>query len=724
MSKKVIRLLLVEDNDTDALVAREELLDAVDVVFEMSRVDRLRSAVSILEIETFDVVVLDLTLPDSDGLDTFLKFRAAAPNLPVVVASHHSAETIALQALQAGAQDYLVKGLSHGLLVRTIRYAIERAQIQLALHTTEERLSGVIKAAMDAIISIDSEHQIVVFNAAAELMFGYSAKDIIGQALNKLIPQALRAQHEEHIDNFSATGTSARTMGNLLQLNAVRANGEEFPMEASISKINVSGQVMFTAIVRDLTASTTARIALEASNKSLKRSMDALEHVVHYDALTGLPNRVLLTNNLVNAMTRCLYNGRSLGVAFIDLDAFKPINDTYGHDIGNELLVAVSQSMKSVLRTNDCLARIGGDEFVAILVDLKDVHDCEPLLKKLLTAVATTKAEADSTIQVTASIGVTIFPQDGDDADRLVRHADQAMYLAKQAGRNRYQLFDTEQASALSAKRENLSEIRRAIEQNEFVLYYQPKVNMLTGEVIGAEALIRWEHPERGFLQPAEFLPTIEDHIISIDIGNWVISAVLSQMSDWHTIGFDLPISINIGGLQLQSDDFVQHLKASLGEHPAITPHNLEVEILESNALQDISKVSGVIGECQSLGVHFAIDDFGTGYSSLTHLRRLPVELLKIDQSFIRDMLIDSEDLAIVKGVIGLAKAFGRKVIAEGVETVAHGSALLDLGCNLAQGYGIARPMPAKRLPEWVVNWQPDSAWSCVNNVSGKKNER
>ena len=316
-------------------------------------------------------------------------------------------------------------------------------------------------------------------------------------------------------------------------------------------------------------------------------------------------------------------------------------------------------------------------------------------------------------LQVSASLGITFYPQAQDiEADQLLRQADQAMYQAKVAGKNRYQLFDAAKDNNLRCHHESLKRIRSALEQGEFVLYYQPKVNMRSGKVIGAEALIRWQHPQRGLLAPAEFLPVIEDHPLAVDVGEWVISTALHQIRQWQAAGFELPVSVNIGARQLQQHDFVERLQALLKAHPQVSPSQLEIEVLETSALEDVTQVSQVIKECATMGVRFALDDFGTGYSSLTYLKRLRVATLKIDQSFVRDMLDNPDDLAILKGVIDLATTFKREVIAEGVETIAHGTALLHLGCELAQGYGIARPMPADRFPDWTANWQPDAAWN------------
>ena len=403
-----------------------------------------------------------------------------------------------------------------------------------------------------------------------------------------------------------------------------------------------------------------------------------------------------------------MWNRRKNGEEYLDLDGFKEVNDKHRHNVGDDLLVALAQRMKSALREGDTLARIGGDEFVAILVDLERLQDAEPLLVRLLRAASIPVHLAGNTLQVSASIGVTLYPEDTSDAEQLLRHADQAMYQAKQAGRNRYQLFDVHHNVEQQSRHEKIARIQLALTRQEFVLHYQPKINMRTGAVIGLEALIRWQHPERGLLLPAAFLPIIENHPLSIAMGEWVLRTVLGQMSAWHAAGENQAVSVNIGAYQLQQSDFVTRLTAMLHDHPDIEHHLLELEVLETSALENISQVSGVMQACHALGVRFALDDFGTGYSSLTYLKHLPADLLKIDQSFVFGMLEDADDRAIVEGVIGLVRAFRREVIAEGVETLAHGELLLKLGCELAQGYGIARPMPVAEVSGWIARWDRD----------------
>ena len=453
-------------------------------------------------------------------------------------------------------------------------------------------------------------------------------------------------------------------------------------------------------------------VSLFSDITTAKAQQHQLEHIAHYDSLTGLPNRVLLADRLQQSMVQAQRRGTLLAVVYLDLDGFKAINDHHEHEAGDQLLIALAARMKATLRDGDTLARIGGDEFVAVLVDLPDVAACVPMLTRLLAAVAQSVSVDEHLLLVSASLGVTFYPQpEAVEADQLLRQADHAMYQAKLAGKNRYHVFDAEQDRSVRGHHESLDRIRHALVENEFVLYYQPKVNMRTGVVVGAEALIRWQHPVQGLLAPAMFLPVIENHPLAVGVGEWVMHTALTQMEVWHASGLALSVSVNVGARQLQQVNFVERLRAILAAHPGINPARLQLELLETSALEDLEHVSCVIEDCRNLGVTFALDDFGTGYSSLTYLKRLHVDLLKIDQSFVRDMLDDPDDLSILDGVIGLARAFRRQVIAEGVETVPHGVMLLQLGCELAQGYGIARPMPASALPDWVRTWRPAPAW-------------
>jgi diguanylate cyclase (GGDEF)-like protein/PAS domain S-box-containing protein len=438
----------------------------------------------------------------------------------------------------------------------------------------------------------------------------------------------------------------------------------------------------------------------------LKQHEKQLEHIAHFDALTGVPNRVLLADRLQQALAHSKREGTLLAVCYLDLDGFKLVNDTMGHEAGDKVLVEVTRRIRNSIRGDDTVARLGGDEFAVLLLGLRAAEECTASLNRLLEAICEPIEIRNKLFEVSASIGVAIYPGDDHDADTLLRHADQAMYIAKESGKNRYYLYDAENDQRARTHHEFLRRLSQALEDNEFELYYQPKVDMRSLQLVGAEALIRWRHPERGLLAPSEFLPAVEGTTLEVELGDWVVATALAQLDAWRQTGLVLELSINISARHLQAADFAWKLKRKLLHHPALPKGSLQVEVLETAALEDIPRVSDTIARCRKIGISFALDDFGTGYSSLSYLSRLPVDTLKIDQSFIRDMLEDSGDRAIVQGVIALAVAFDRCIVAEGVETEELFRTLLEMGCEYGQGYGIGRPMPAGELPAWLAKWR------------------
>jgi diguanylate cyclase (GGDEF)-like protein/PAS domain S-box-containing protein len=427
-----------------------------------------------------------------------------------------------------------------------------------------------------------------------------------------------------------------------------------------------------------------------------------LQHTAHYDALTGVPNRVLLADRLSQALARAKRDDGLMAVCYLDLDGFKPVNDNFGHDAGDKVLVEISRRIKDAIREDDTVARLGGYEFVVLLVGMQVPEECAGSLNRLLDAIHRPIEVHGQSIRISASIGVALYPEDDHDPDTLLRHADQAMYIAKQSGKNRYHLFDPTSDQRTRSHHELLLQIRNALAQGEFELYYQPKVELVTRRMVGAEALLRWNHPTRGLLLPAEFLRVIEDTEMEIELGDWVITTAVDQQRRWREHGMLIELSINVSAYHLQSPRFSEKLKArSELCCPGNCSGTLQIEVLETAALEDVAGVSAIIAECKAFGMAFALDDFGTGYSSMSYLSKFDVDVLKIDQSFIRDMLEDKGDHAIVLGIIALAKAFEMGIVAEGVETEAQYQVLLQMGCKVGQGYGIARPMSADALVEW-----------------------
>ncbi|MBZ4210850.1 MAG: EAL domain-containing protein [Rhodoferax sp.] len=561
--------------------------------------------------------------------------------------------------------------------------------------------ASVFTYAREGIIITDTSGTILNVNDSFTRITGYGREEVLGQ--NPRLLKSGRQDDAYYVAMWRDLIDKGHWYGEIWNK---RKNGEIYAEMLTITAVYGSD------------AKTQHYVALFTDITKLKEHQNQLEHMAHFDALTGLPNRLLLSDRLHQGMASAERRAQTLALAYLDLDGFKSVNDQHGHETGDQLLIALASRMKQGLREGDTLARIGGDEFVAVLIDLADGDASVPMLNRLLTAAAQPVQLGDLHLQVSASIGVTFYPQAQPiEADQLLRQADQAMYQAKLTGRRRYHVFDAGQDSNSRVHFESLERIRLALSEREFVLHYQPKVNMRSGKVVGAEALIRWQHPQRGQLVPALFLPVIEDDALAIAIGEWVIETALTQFELWRVTGLDIPVSVNVGARQLQQADFLDRLRLLLAAHRQLPPSCLELEILETSALEDVAQVSQLIELCAQLGIDFALDDFGTGYSSLTYLKRLRVNTIKIDQSFVQDMLDDPDDLAILQGVIGLASAFKRQVIAEGVETVAHGTLLLQLGCELAQGYGIAHPMPGAELPDWVRNWKPDPAWGDVEKL-------
>jgi diguanylate cyclase (GGDEF)-like protein/PAS domain S-box-containing protein len=692
-------VLVIEDEPGDAQLILLQLLEREQDAFDVRMVDSLAAAQRMIDVDGVlpDVVLLDLNLPDSAGIATVEKFHAMS-DAPVVVLTGVNDLAATETAIQSGAEDYLAKGCDGAALRKAIRYAMLRYQ-----RDTDARLAATVFAhAREGIVIAATDGTILKVNETFSRITGYSSEESIGRNL-----RFLKSGHHEP-EFYQAMWNALIERGHWYgEIWNRRKNGEVYAEMITISEVrDARGKVRhYVSLFSDITVQ--------------KEHELQLEHIAHYDALTTLPNRVLLADRLEQARTQTKRRGQRLAVAYLDLDGFKAINDNHGHEAGDQLLVAVAIRMKQSLRDGDTIARIGGDEFVAVLLDLADIEASVPMLSRLLDAAAMPVQVGALTLQISASLGLTFYPQQQDiDAGALLRQADQAMYQAKLAGRNRYYVFDTGEDRSIRDHHENLNQIRRAIDEHAFMLHYQPKVNMRSGKILGVEALIRWQHPERGLLLPAMFLPAIEGHPLTIELGEWVIDAALTQIEAWRTAGIELPVSVNIGAQHIQQTNFMDRLRQILAAHPRLRKGDLELELMETSAQGDTVRVSEVIGACREIGVNFALDDFGAGHSSLTYLKDLPVNEIKINQNFVRDMLDDRDDLAILVGVLGIATALDRHVVAEGVEGVEHGKMLLQLGCELGQGDGIACPMPASEVQGWMANWHPEPVWTGTHPVS------
>ncbi len=566
------------------------------------------------------------------------------------------------------------------------------------LQANTERLSlsaTVFEHAHDAIFITDHTGRIIESNAAFSTITGYSREESFDQIARDLL--APPPDNNFFIDIWNTLKTNGAWQG---EARLVTRDGVSFAAELDMFSVaDEHGAVVhYVGVFSDVT--------------HIVEQQKKLERMAYHDPLTQIPNRVLFSDRLQQALAHSERTNGIIAVCYLDLDGFKPVNDNLGHEAGDQLLIQLAHRLRGSMRVGDTIARFGGDEFAILLCDLQSPEECGQTMDRLLGLIASPYLINGESVTISASAGLTICPPDEAKPDLLLRHADQAMYQAKLGGKNVYHLYNPEQDRQTRARNEALDTIQAGLKNHEFRLYYQPKVNMRHGKIIGFEALIRWQHPELGLRGPMEFLPTVEDHDISIGIGEWVIEEALRQMQQWQKHGIYLPVSVNINARHLMQPDFTERLTELLAKYPNMPSSMLELEITESASLEDFTSVSTLISHCRStLGVSFALDDFGAGYSSLTYLRRLPADMVKIDQSFVRDMLRDPEDLAIVAGVISLAREFNRKVIAEGVETAEHGVKLLAMNCELAQGYGIARPMPAAAVPDWVENYEPDATW-------------
>jgi diguanylate cyclase (GGDEF)-like protein/PAS domain S-box-containing protein len=551
------------------------------------------------------------------------------------------------------------------------------------------------------LITDDKLHALDV-NPAYTHILGVPRDEVLGTVPSLLRPTpADPIARQQRAAMWASLSEHGHWRGELLER---RRNGELCTLQATISTVRGPTQEAqapdlkyHVLVISDITVQQAQR--------------ERLERQAHFDELTRLPNRARLSELLDDAMQAADRDGFLLAVCYLDLDRFKPVNDRFGHAAGDRLLAELAGRLRSALRSReqwvDSAARLGGDEFV-LLLRAGTLEEARLAVERVLRVVGQPYVveTGQDPVQVTASMGATVYPLDRSDADTLLRHADHAMYGAKQSGRNGYLFFDPEHRRRTEQRVMAIGRIQEALDQQEFILFYQPKVDMRSGRVLGFEALLRWEHPQQGLVAPMQFLPLIENTGLTSRVGDWVLSQALDHLSQWRRDGLDFSVSVNVSARHLQEPDFAQRLAELLARHASPLARHVEIEMLETAAHADIEATSALVARCQAIGVRFALDDFGTGYSTLTYLKRLPVDVLKIDRSFVHHMLDDNQDRAIVEGVIGLARTFGCTVVAEGVESPAQARTLLEMGCDIGQGTGIAAPMPAAQVANWVRDYK------------------
>ncbi|WP_447554363.1 putative bifunctional diguanylate cyclase/phosphodiesterase [Vreelandella sp. EE22] len=546
----------------------------------------------------------------------------------------------------------------------------------------------------------DAQRRVLYSNQYIARQYGYSFRDLMEGDFFRLFSKASQL----FIETFVVPALASDGRCDEIRLSIVSLSHQRYPVVVSVEYDRASERLFWS--ISNANRAEQLFVELKKTQQLLEQKVGLLRSLSNTDPLTGLPNRAALSKHLDQRITNRLPGSGGFALAFIDLDGFKEVNDRYGHEAGDQVLQQVAKRLISTLRQNDLVARFGGDEFVVVLDGYFDRPSEKMLMPRLTHRLAAPFMVDDVSLGLSASIGVTLFPQARTlEPDQLIRQADKAMYQAKLAGKNRVCLFDSDDEDIQKERHAELLAINQAMAAEQLELFYQPKINMRTGEVLGVEALIRWNHPAKGVLAPHAFLPVLSNTLSGVQLGRWVIMTALGQLQAWRQHGLQVRISVNIDGYHLQHPHFIKDLGALLVDFPEVPRHYLELEVLETSAIEDVDQVALVINTCRAMGLRVSLDDFGTGYSSLSQLRDLPVDTLKIDRSFVQNMLTSRGDLAILKGVLGFAQAFECGVVAEGVETLQHSQELLALGCEVGQGYYIARPMPARDFPSWLEAW-------------------
>lgn len=695
-------ILLIQDDPIDARSVLEALSESRDESYEVVWVRRCSDALERLhqdevpKSDTITAIVVDLFLPDSQGIETFNRLFGAAPHIPILILSAPQHEEIAKRAVQQGGQDYLLKTrVDSHVLPKALSSMLERAAIAEALFEEKERAQVTLNSIGDAVMSSDVQGNVTYLNVAAESMTGWSRTEAAGHPLEEVF-RIVDATTRAVVQNPMALAIREnKTVGLTPNCILIRRDGAESAIEDSAAPIHdrrgqVTGAVM---VFHDV--SVTRALSLRMS------------YLAQHDSLTDLPNRVLLNDRLTQAIALAHRRRQRLAVLFLDVDRFKHVNDSLGHDVGDRLLQSAAQRLLACVRTSDTVSRQGGDEFVILLSEVTRAKDAAITAQKILLALRPPHCIDQHNLHLTVSIGISIYPDDGTDAETLMKHADFAMYHAKDRGRDNCQFFKPDMNSRALERQTLENSLRRALEREEFVLHYQPKVNLLTNAIVGVEALIRWHLPQRGLIPPAQFVPIAEECGLIVPIGRWVLREACRQARAWQDAGVSpMGMAINISAVELRNKDFVAGVGAILAE-TGLSPGDLELELTETFLMQDSDFTGTALHALKKLGVRLALDDFGTGFSSLSHLKRFPMDTLKIDQSFLRN-LTTAGDAGIVSAVISMGRSLGMRVVAEGVRTSEQLTFLQAHRCPEGQGYYFSPPVEAREIIELLKRRDAD----------------
>lgn len=583
--------------------------------------------------------------------------------------------------------------------VQTVEDITERKVVESVLRAAEESLFAekeraevTLNSIGDAVLTTDMLDNVTYLNLIAEAMTGWTREEALGRPLAEVFRIVDGTTRQAALNPALRAIAENKTVGLAADCALIRRDGLETPIEDSGAPIHsrdgrIEGAVL---VFHDVS---------ESRGMKLK-----MTHLAQHDFLTGLPNRVLLTERLSQAIGLADRHRKQVGLMFLDLDYFKYVNDSLGHAIGDQLLKSVAERLSGCVRGTDTICRQGGDEFVILLAEMEQPQDAANVAEKLLAALALPQHIGGHELHVTLSIGISVYPEDGADAEMLLQNADTAMYAAKAAGRNNYQFFRAEM-NASAVRRLMLEHgLRRALRQGEFLLHYQPQFDLASGVMTGTEALIRWQDPELGLIYPEQFIPVAEESGLIVPIGRWVLREACRQVRAWLDAGLlAVPVAVNISAVEFRRKDFLEGVALILKE-TGLAPHYLELELTESILMRDAEASISVLKALKAMGLQLAIDDFGTGYSSLSYLKRFPIDTLKIDQSFVRDIATDADDATIVSAVIGMGRNLKRRVIAEGVETPEQFSFLRSRQCAQGQGFRFSHPLPAEDFGHLLVN--------------------
>ena len=576
----------------------------------------------------------------------------------------------------------------------------QKKEIILAQHN---KLEAFFDSSIDAVVQMDFDGYITGWNHQAEKVFGWNAEEILDQTIEQtIIPERYREAHKKGMKKFLETGKTT-VMNSLIEIHALHRDGHEFPIELSLSVIDSADLQEFSAYIRDIS--------------ERKHAETVIWNQANFDSLTSLPNRNLFLQKLEHEIRSCNRSNLSLALLYIDLDRFKDVNDSLGHDMGDLLLIEISSRLKQTIREIDTVSRLSGDEFTIILGQINDQLSVQPVCQQILDALAEPYQLDNEKVFLTASIGVTFYPGDSKKIEALQRNGDQAMYAAKGEGRNRYHFFTPELQQRALRKRKMIKDLREAMQQQQFEIYYQPIIDLHSGVLNKAEALLRWHHPESGLVSPSVFIPIAEESGLISEIGNWVFYTVTEQVSRWHEqFDIDFQVSFNTSPLQWIDEAAAMSEWFSHLQQADISGQAIAVEITEGLLMDASDQITNRLLDFHDAEIQISIDDFGTGYSSLSYLKQFDIDYLKIDQSFVRNLDHDQNDLALCEAIIVMAHKLGIKVVAEGVETDTQDQILKDFGCDYAQGYFYSRPVPVRNF-EMLLADMP-----VKNSSAAKKN--